>query len=82
MMVVRPEELVEPFARSGADNITFHIEATDEPESLIDLIKSCGCKVGVSIKPKTSLAEILPDIERNETIIYSISFGSNIIFII
>ena len=64
MMVVKPEELVEPFARSGADNITFHIEATDEPESLIDLIKSCGCKVGVSIKPKTSLAEIYPLLDK------------------
>ena len=55
MMVIRPEELVEPFAHAGADNITFHIEATDDAEGLIDLIKSCGCKVGVSIKPKTSL---------------------------
>ncbi len=64
MMVVRPEELVEPFARAGADNITFHIEATDDPEGLIDLIKSCGCKVGVSIKPKTSLAEIYPLLDK------------------
>ena len=32
MMVIEPEKLVEPFARAGADNITFHIEATEEPE--------------------------------------------------
>ena len=37
MMVIHPEKLVEPFARAGADNITFHIEATDEPENIIDL---------------------------------------------
>ena len=69
MMVVRPEELVEPFARAGADNITFHIEATDDPEGLIDLIKSCGCKVGVSIKPKTSLAEIYPLLDKVDIVL-------------
>ena len=31
MMVVDPEKLVEPFARAGADSITFHIEATNDP---------------------------------------------------
>ena len=69
MMVIKPEELVEPFARAGADNITFHIEATDDPEGLIDLIKSCGCKVGVSIKPKTSLAEIYPLLDKVDIVL-------------
>ena len=60
MMVIEPEKLVEPFARAGADSITFHIEATDDPQSVIDLIKSTGAKVGISIKPATPLAEIEP----------------------
>ena len=38
MMVVNPEKLVEPFAKAGADNITFHIEATDDPEGIIAFI--------------------------------------------
>jgi len=60
MMVVDPEKLVEPFAKAGADSITFHIEATDDPQSVIDLIKATGTKVGISIKPATPLAEIEP----------------------
>ncbi len=60
MMVIDPEKLVEPFARAGADSITFHIEATDDPQSVIDLIKATGAKVGISIKPATPLAEIEP----------------------
>jgi len=60
MMVVDPEKLVEPFARAGADSITFHIEATDDPQSVIDLIKAAGTKVGISVKPATPLAEIEP----------------------
>ncbi len=58
VMVVDPETLVEPFAQAGADNITFHIEATKDPIGMIDLIKSCGCKVGLSLKPSTPLKEI------------------------
>ena len=60
MMVIDPETLVEPFAQAGADNITFHIEATEDPAGVIDLIKSCGCKVGLSLKPSTPLSEIYP----------------------
>jgi ribulose-phosphate 3-epimerase len=47
MMVVNPESLVESFAKAGADNITFHIEATDNPDEIIDLIRSTGKMVGV-----------------------------------
>ena len=69
MMVIEPEKLVEPFARAGADNITFHIEAADEPDSVIDLIKSCGCKAGVSIKPKTPLQDIIPILNKVDVIL-------------
>ena len=69
MMVINPEKLVEPFARAGADNITFHVEATNEPVEVINLIKSCGCKAGISIKPSTSLEEILPLLEKVDLVL-------------
>lgn len=69
MMVIEPEKLVEPFAKAGADNITFHIEATNDPDGIIELIKSCGCKVGVSIKPKTPLTEIFPFLQKVDVVL-------------
>ena len=69
MMVIEPEKLVEPFARAGADNITFHIEAADEPDRVIDLIKSCGCKAGVSLKPKTPLQDIIPILDKVDVVL-------------
>ena len=60
MMVIDPDKLVEPFAKAGADLITFHIEATNNPMAIIDLIRSCGCQIGISIKPSTPLKEIEP----------------------
>ncbi|MBA66106.1 MAG: ribulose-phosphate 3-epimerase [Candidatus Marinimicrobia bacterium] len=69
MMVIDPETLVEPFARAGADNITFHVEAVEDPINIIDLIRSCGCKVGVSIKPNTPLSEILPILDKVDIVL-------------
>lgn len=60
LMIENPEKYIEAFAKSGADLITFHIEATKEPKKVIELIKSFGKKVGLSIKPKTQPDEILP----------------------
>ncbi len=69
MMVVDPEKLVEPFAKAGADNITFHIEATNDPVGIIDLIRSCGSKVGVSIKPTTPLSDIFPILDKVDVVL-------------
>ena len=69
MMVIQPEKLVEPFAKAGADNITFHIEATDDPIQIIDLIRSCGCKVGVSIKPMTPLDILYPLLDKIDVVL-------------
>lgn len=69
MMVIDPEKLVEPFAKAGADLITFHIEATDDPQSVIDLIKSTGTQVGISIKPSTPLSDIEPFYDQIDLIL-------------
>lgn len=53
LMIVEPERYVKEFAACGADSITFHLEATEDADEIIDQIRSLGCKVGMSIKPKT-----------------------------
>lgn len=53
LMIVEPERYVKEFAACGADSITFHLEATEDADELIDQIHSLGCKAGMSIKPKT-----------------------------
>lgn len=39
--------------------ITFHYEAVDNHRDVIDYIRSCGIKVGMSIKPDTKVDEIV-----------------------
>lgn len=60
LMIENPEKYVEAFANAGSDLITFHLEAAEKPEEVINLIKSFGKKVGISIKPKTEAKEIFP----------------------
>ncbi len=60
LMIENPEKYIEPFAKAGADIITFHYEAAKEKTSdIIKLIHSFNIKAGLSIKPKTGPEEIL-----------------------
>ncbi len=69
MMVINPENLVEPFARAGADNITFHVEAAEEPEEVIELIRATGKMVGISLKPSTPFNEIKPFMDKVDLVL-------------
>ena len=61
LMIENPEKYIEAFAKAGADLITFHYEACrDNVQEVINLIKSFGKKVGISIKPKTETKDIFP----------------------
>lgn len=60
LMVENPDFWVPEFHRAGADLITVHLEATTDLPATIRLIKKLGCKVGVSIKPKTKLELLHP----------------------
>ena len=60
LMVVDPINVVDNYAKAGADIITFHLEAAKDVVGTINAIKKSGCKVGISIKPGTPVAEIEP----------------------
>ena len=61
LMIENPQKYIEPFAKAGADVLTFHYEAVlpDEVPELTEYIKSFGIKAGMSIKPKTPVEEVL-----------------------
>ncbi|XP_050974346.1 ribulose-phosphate 3-epimerase [Labeo rohita] len=60
MMVSRPEQWVKPMAAAGANQYTFHLEATTNPGNLIKEIRESGMKVGLAIKPGTTVEELAP----------------------
>ncbi len=58
IMVTDPAHYIERFAEAGADSITFHIEATDEPAKLIDRLHEMGLGAGITMRPGTPAAAI------------------------
>jgi len=64
LMIERPERQVSEFARAGADNITFHFEATPHVHYTLGTIHDAGCSAGAALTPSTpadSLAEVAQD---------------------
>lgn len=60
LMVENPEEWIDDFSKS--DIITFHLEAVSEETAMriIERLHELDIKVGISIKPETSVKELLP----------------------
>jgi ribulose-phosphate 3-epimerase len=69
LMVEHPEDLIKPFADAGADGITFHVEATEEPGLVIDLIRSTNKQIGISLKPQTPFSMIEPFLDQIDLIL-------------
>ena len=61
LMITPVNELAKSFADAGADLISFHPEAVDNPAETINIIKQSGCMVGIAINPDTPLS-VLKDI--------------------
>ena len=64
LMIRRPERYVDRFLKAGADIITFHYEACDNPVSVIHFIHSYEMKAGIAISPNTPVELLYPIINH------------------
>ena len=69
LMIVEPERYIQEFVDCGADGITFHLEATKNPQKVIDQIHKAGAKAGISIKPGTPLEEVYPYLSKADMVL-------------
>lgn len=66
LMIEKPERYIQDFVNCGADSITFHLEATEDPAAVIRQIHEAGVQAGISIKPGTELEEVYPYLDQVE----------------
>jgi ribulose-phosphate 3-epimerase len=64
LMCSKPEILLEPFAKAGADQLITHVELGERVESIIWKIRQLGKKVGLAVNPPTAIAEAEPFLDK------------------
>ncbi len=69
LMITDPLGFIDAFADAGADHITFHLEAADNPDEVIEKIRSRGLTAGISVKPKTPVELIYPLIKKLDMVL-------------
>lgn len=60
---------IETYRILQPKNITFHLEATKNPEKWISILKQYGIGVGISIKPETPVELLLPYLNQVDLVL-------------
>ncbi len=58
LMIERPERYLEAFFEAGADVLTFHVEAVDDPRPVLEQIRKLGAGAGLALNPDTPLSSV------------------------
>ncbi len=64
LMVDDPDFYAEPFAKAGADWISFHVEAALHPHRVCSKIQDLGCKAGIAVNPGTPISSLEAMVEQ------------------
>src|SRR6185436_19917664 len=64
LMCSKPEILLEPFAKAGADRMSVHVELGERVTPLLWKVRSLGRQVGLAINPPTAITNVLPYLEQ------------------
>ncbi len=58
LMIANPGEYVRQFVEAGADVLTIHAEAVEDPRPLLEEIRAQGAGAGLAINPPTPIEKI------------------------
>lgn len=78
LMVEKPEKYIEDYAMLNTSCIVFHYEAVKDIDSMIELVKNYGLKVGLAINPDTPEEVLFPYLNKiDEIIVMSVFPGKS-----
>ena len=69
LMIVNPENYVKRFAQVGAGMISFHLNATENPDAVLASIRESGAKAGLVINPDIPVESLFPHLKNCDYIL-------------
>jgi ribulose-phosphate 3-epimerase len=69
LMVQEPARYFQDFADCGADSITFHVEACQDPGETLQQLRKYPLKSAISLKPQTEIAAIEPYLDMVDMVL-------------
>lgn len=64
LMIIQPEKYVERFVKAGSAMVSFHLNATEKPDAVLDDIRSFGAKAGLVINPDIPVESLFPHLKN------------------
>ena len=69
LMIVHPERYVERFCDAGAWSVGFHLEATEDPFPILQLIKNKGVRTCLTINPDIAVERLFPYLQHVDMVL-------------
>ena len=64
LMIVEPEKYVERFVKAGSAMVSFHLNATKDPDAVLAMIRDLGAKAGLVINPDLPVESLFPHLKN------------------
>lgn len=69
LMIVHPESYVSRFAKAGVNMLSFHLNASEEPEKVLAMIHDEGMKAGLAINPDIPVESLFPYLDQCDYVV-------------
>lgn len=69
LMIDNPTKYLDEYIKSGCDYITVHLEIDEDINQIINIVKQHDKKVGIAIKPETSIDLLLPYLDKIDLVL-------------
>ena len=69
LMVADPEALLPALAEAGANGVSMHVEAVDNPARALLAAADAGLDAGLALKPGTPLESVLPHLDAIDLVL-------------
>jgi ribulose-phosphate 3-epimerase len=69
LMISDPLRYAPAVVKAGAQNITFHVEAVDDPVATARQIRALGCNVGITLNPATPVERLWPVLDHVDLVL-------------